>query len=183
MREIPLYIFDSFTDRVFSGNPAAVCPLESWLDDQTMRSIAAENNLSETAFFVPENGGYRLRWFTPAVEVDLCGHATLATARYLFDEQGYRGESLSFETRSGVLRVSRCGDLLQLDFPVRPLDRVERAGEFSAVFGAEAQAVFRSAGNHLAVFDSERTVRGMDPDPAGVVGLGGQGVIVTAPGD
>ena len=183
MREIPLYVFDSFTDRVFAGNPAAVCPLDSWLDDQTMRSIAAENNLSETAFFVAENGGYRLRWFTPAIEIDLCGHATLATAHYLFSEAGYDGDNVAFETRSGTLTVTRKGKFLRMDFPVRPLDPIPRETEFDGVFGALPEAVFESAGNYLAVFDSEKTVRGMAPNMGDVEALGLHGVIVTAKGD
>lgn len=183
MREIPLYVFDSFTDRVFAGNPAAVCPLESWLDDDTMRAIAAENNLSETAFFVAENGGYRLRWFTPAIEIDLCGHATLATAQYLFDEAGYDADAVAFETRSGTLTVSRHDKLLRMDFPARAITPVARESEFAEVFGARPDAVFESTGNYLAVFDSEKTVRGMAPITTDVAALGLLGVIVTAEGD
>ncbi len=183
MREIPLFVFDSFTDRLFAGNPAAVCPLDSWLDDDTMRSIAAENNLSETAFFVAENGGYRLRWFTPAIEVDLCGHATLATAHYLLNEAGKTGDEVRFETRSGTLVVKRSGALLTMDFPVRPLEPVSRQQEVGAALGAVPEAVFQSAKNYLAVFDSEGSVRKLNPDIPAVKALGVHGVIVTAPGD
>ncbi len=183
MREIPLYVFDSFTDRLFAGNPAAVCPLESWLDDDTMLSIAAENNLSETAFFVAENSGFRLRWFTPAIEVDLCGHATLATAHYLFNEAGHDSGELRFETRSGPLMVSRSGELLTMDFPARPLEPVAREKEVGAALGALPEAVLKSAKNYLAVFDSERRVRDLSPDIPAVKALGVHGVIVTAPGE
>ena len=183
MREIPLYSFDSFTDRLFAGNPAAVCPLESWLDDRTLLAIAAENNLSETAFFVPENGAYRLRWFTPAVEVDLCGHATLATAHYLFSEAGIEADQLRFETRSGELRVSRNGELLSMDFPAHPSTPVPQEAAVADAVGVSPQAVYESAGKYLAVFDSENTVRGMAPDFRAVEALGVHGVIVTAPGD
>lgn len=183
MREIPLYVYDSFTDRVFAGNPAAVCPLDSWLDDETMRSIATENNLSETAFFVAENGAYRLRWFTPAVEVDLCGHATLAAAHYLFGEAGVPGDVLTFETRSGTLAVTKQGGMLRMDFPARPLEPVGREAEIGGIFGTRPEAVFESAGNYLAVFDSEKTVRGFAPDMREIEALGSHGVIVTAQGD
>ncbi len=183
MREIPLYVFDSFTDRLFAGNPAAVCPLESWLDDHTMLSIAAENNLSETAFFVAENGGYRLRWFTPAMEVELCGHATLATAHYLLNEAGSDSENVRFETRSGTLVVAKTGELLTMDFPARPREPVAREKEVGAALGAVPETVFKSANNYLAVFDSERRVRDLSPDIPAVKALGVHGVIVTAPGE
>lgn len=183
MREIPLYVFDSFTDRLFAGNPAAVCPLESWLDDDTMLAIAAENNLSETAFFVAENGGYKLRWFTPAVEVDLCGHATLATAHYLLNEAGSESDQVRFETRSGTLLVSRSGDLLTMNFPVRPLEQVSQEKEIGAAIGAVPETTFRSAKNYLAVLDSEQHVRDLSPDIPAVKALGVNGVIVTAPGE
>ncbi len=183
MREIPLFVFDSFTDRLFAGNPAAVCPLDGWLDDDTMLAIAAENNLSETAFFVPENGHYRLRWFTPEIEVDLCGHATLATAHYLLNEAQSASDEVRFETRSGTLAVRRSGELLTMDFPVRSLDPTPREKKVGEALGAEPEAVFESAGNYLAVFDSERTIRALAPDTAAVKGLGVHGIIVTAPGD
>lgn len=183
MREIPLYVYDSFTDRLFAGNPAAVCPLETWLDDGTMLSIAAENNLSETAFFVAENGGYRLRWFTPAIEVDLCGHATLATAHYLLNEAGSDSERVRFETRSGPLVVAKTGELLTMDFPARPLEPVAREKEVGAALGEAPEAVFKSLKNYLAVFDSERRVRDLSPDISAVKALGVHGVIVTAPGN
>ncbi|WP_353960456.1 PhzF family phenazine biosynthesis protein [Halomonas ramblicola] len=117
--ELDLYQVDAFARRPFEGNPAAVCPLTEWLDDATLQAIAAENNLSETAFFVREGAGYRLRWFTPTVEVDLCGHATLASAWVVFNELGEEGETLCFATRSGELRVSRTGEGLAMDFPAK----------------------------------------------------------------
>jgi PhzF family phenazine biosynthesis protein len=183
MREIPLFSFDSFTDRLFAGNPAAVCPLQSWLDDETLLAIAAENNLSETAFFVPENGAYRLRWFTPAVEVDLCGHATLATAHYLFSEAGIEADEVRFETKSGELRVCRKGELLSMDFPARPPTPVAQEAAVGEAVGVPPEAVYESAGKYLAVFDCENTVRGITPDFRAVEALGVSGVIVTAPGD
>ena len=115
--ELPIYQVDAFTADVFSGNPAAVCPLSQWLDKMTMQLIARENNLSETAFFAPEGDHYRIRWFTPVEEVDLCGHATLASAFILFSELEPKREKVLFESRSGPLRVERTGALLSLDFP------------------------------------------------------------------
>jgi PhzF family phenazine biosynthesis protein len=117
---IPLYQIDAFTGRVFAGNPAAVCPLEEWLDAATMQAIAAENNLSETAFFVRGGEGYGLRWFTPTLEVDLCGHATLASAFVVFEFLDRAAEAVRFETRSGELVVRRKEGLLAMDFPARP---------------------------------------------------------------
>ncbi len=117
--KIPLYQIDAFTNIVFSGNPAAVCPLEHWIDDQQMQSIAAENNLSETAFFVKKDNHYELRWFTPSVEVDLCGHATLASAFVIFHYLDPSANSARFETKSGELIVRRDGALLAMDFPAR----------------------------------------------------------------
>lgn len=116
---IDLYQVDAFTNRLFAGNPAGVCKLDEWLRDDIMQSIAIENNLSETAFFISQGDGFHLRWFTPKVEVDLCGHATLASAYVLFNELGFEGESIRFATRSGDLFVSREGDLLTLDFPTK----------------------------------------------------------------
>src|ERR1700719_3466774 len=118
---IPLYQIDAFAERPFTGNPAAVCPLDAWLPEDMMQAIAAENNLSETAFFVPEGEGYRLRWFTPSTEVDLCGHATLAAAFVIFRWTSPERRSVTFETKeAGPLTVARNGDLLALDFPSRP---------------------------------------------------------------
>src|SRR5215213_4001585 len=117
----PLTIFqvDAFTSKLFAGNPAAVCPLETWLPAETMQKLAAENNLSETAFFVKEGDGYHLRWFTPEFEIDLCGHATLATAFVLFNHLNFEGELIKFSSRSGILEVRKKGDLIELNFPSR----------------------------------------------------------------
>src|SRR5579864_2687277 len=119
--QIPLYQVDAFTSQVFRGNPAAVCPLEHWLPDETLQAIASENNLAETAFYVPNGRGYGLRWFTPGVEVDLCGHATLATAYVILESRREAaGPCVIFESKSGGLAVEQSGDLYALDFPSRP---------------------------------------------------------------
>src|SRR5437588_776832 len=120
MPRLPFFQIDAFADAVFGGNPAAVCPLDSWLADETMQAIAEENNLAETAFFVPRGDIYELRWFTPRAEVNLCGHATLASAFVLFSALDYPKDVVRFETRSGVLEVRCDGDLLVMDFPSLP---------------------------------------------------------------
>lgn len=118
--QIPIYQVDAFAEEVFEGNPAAVCPLENWLPDGQLQAIAAENNLAETAFFIPNGESYDLRWFTPKFEIDLCGHATLASAHVLFEHLGYSEEAIHFQTKSGSLHVKKEGNLLEMDFPSRP---------------------------------------------------------------
>ena len=178
---IPLYQIDAFTDRLFGGNPAAVCPLERWLPDAVMQAIAAENNLSETAFFVPGGDGFELRWFTPEREVDLCGHATLATGHLLLRHLDPDRESVAFSTRSGRLEVNRDGDLLVLDFPAYPPRAVDApAGLFEAL-GHDAEAVLQ--GNYLmVVYRDERAVRALEPDFSAMVRAGLDEAITTARG-
>lgn len=178
---IPYYQVDTFTSRVFSGNPAGVCPLAEWLPDALMQSIAAENNLSETAFVVRRDGHFDLRWFTPACEVDLCGHATLATAHVLFRHLGLSDESVEFETRSGRLAVALVGDVLTLDFPSRPGEGCEAPPEMTMGLGATPVHIAK-ARDYLAVFDSEEEVRDLKPDMATLMRLDCLGVIATAPG-
>ena len=132
--KLPLYQVDAFAEKLFSGNPAAVCPLGEWLPDKLMQQIAMENNLAETAFFVKEPNGYRIRWFTPKAEVDLCGHATLATAHVMFAHEGFSGSEIAFQSRSGELRVRKNGDLLTLNFPTDTIERVALTPELAACF-------------------------------------------------
>lgn len=172
----------SFTDSVFHGNPAGVCPLDEWIDDTLMQRIAAENKLSETAFFVPEDDGYRLRWFTPVSEVDLCGHATLASAYVLFEHFEYAGEALKFSTRSGDLTVWREGSALVMDFPARPGEPIEAPDLLVSGLGREPVEVLRSR-DFLAVFDSEHAVRSLRPDFEDLEELECTGIIATAPGE
>ena len=178
-----IFQIDAFTDAVFGGNPAAVCPLESWLDDATMQAIANENNLSETAFFVPEDGAYALRWFTPLAEVDLCGHATLASAHVVFHHLQPDAESVAFDTRSGRLEVTRSDDDLTMDFPAIAAHPVETPADLSGGLGAEPEAVFADM-DYLALFETEGDVRAIQPDLAALARLDERrGVIVTAPGE
>ncbi len=180
--KIPLYQIDAFTGRLFGGNPAAVCPLEDWLDDAAMQAIALENNLSETAFFVENGDHYGLRWFTPAHEVDLCGHATLATAFVLFNELDAGGDAVEFETRSGRLTVHREGDRLAMDFPADPPQPCAAADDLVAALGAAPSEVLAGV-DHIAVYPSEADIRGLEPDFARLNRLDRRGVIVTAKGD
>ncbi len=180
--QIPIYQVDAFTSRVFSGNPAAVCPLESWLPDETLLAIATENNLSETAFFVGENHEYELRWFTPTVEVELCGHATLASAHVLFYELGAAGRSVSFDTRSGRLEVNKRGDLLEMDFPAQAAQPCAVPDLLTEGLGSTPSEVL-SGVNLMAVFEDQAAVAAIEPDFQALAGLDYFGVIATAPGE
>jgi PhzF family phenazine biosynthesis protein len=186
MPTLPLYQVDAFTDRCFAGNPAAVVPLETWPADATLQAIAAENNLPETAFFAPAAGraDYDLRWFTPTVEVDLCGHATLATAFVLATQLGVTVERVTFATRSGELAVARAGDIHTLDFPAHPPEPVADAAPFAEALGATPDAALRGGAFGLAVFPDAATVAGLSPDMARVAAMTDLiGVIASAPGD
>ena len=179
---IRLLQVDTFTDRVLGGNPAAVCPLDAWLDEATMQAIAAENNLSETAFMVPADGGYRLRWFTPNVEVDLCGHATLAAAFVVFEELRPGTDRVAFETLSGRLTVARRGADLAMDFPAQPAHPAALPSVLAQALGAAPAAVLAGA-DWIAVFESAAQVAGLDPDQTLLATLDRRGVVATAPGD
>ena len=161
--KIPLYQIDAFASRVFAGNPAAVCPLEKWLEDDLMQAIAMENNLSETAFFVPLDQGYHIRWFTPASEVDLCGHATLASAYALFTYLDPSMTKVSFQSRSGLLTVSKQGDLLSMDFPSQPPAPCKAPGELVEALGKKPSEVLRSQ-DYFVLFPREEDIRALDPD-------------------
>ena len=179
--KIPIYVIDAFTRKVFGGNPAAVCPLEDWLSDAEMQAIAQENNLSETAFFVRQGDAYALRWFTPTLEVDLCGHATLASAFVIFNYLERAGDTVTFETRSGPLTVSREGENLALDFPARRGAPCEPPAELVEGLGARPRETLR-ARDYLAVYQSEEEVRRLEPDFGLLAKLDCLGVIATAEG-
>lgn len=179
--KIKQYQVDAFATRAFEGNPAAVCPLEGWLDDNVLQAIAEENNLSETAFFVPGENGFELRWFTPTEEIDLCGHATLATAHVIFEFLGFREPVISFKTRSGDLSVKKQGDLLQMDFPAYRPSACEIPESLAQALGVRPVEVLAD-NDYLAVFDNEATVRAINPDQSLIKQLDLRGVIVTAPG-
>lgn len=179
--ELPIFQIDAFASRRFAGNPAAVVPLERWLPDATMQAIAAENNLAETAFFIPEGKDFALRWFTPTVEVDLCGHATLATGYVVAECLEPGRTSMSFASRGGRLSVERRGALYVLDFPaleIKPIDAKHSLGRALGATLSETHAGM----DYLALLESEEAVRRLEPDMIALAKLGLRGVIATAPG-
>jgi PhzF family phenazine biosynthesis protein len=180
---IPIYQADAFTDKLFGGNPAAICPLTEWLPDEVMQKIALENNLAETAFFVKNESGYLLRWFTPELEIDLCGHATLASAHILFTELGYDKDTISFDTvKAGMLVVKRDGNRYAMDFPSRPPFAADLPeGLAQALGGPKPKEVLRSR-DYMLVYESEDDVLNMQPDHLALSKIDTLGVIVTAPG-
>jgi PhzF family phenazine biosynthesis protein len=179
---VPLYQVDAFADGPFTGNPAAVCPLDRWLPDPLMQAIAAENNLSETAFLVTEGEGWRLRWFTPTTEVELCGHATLASAYVIFNVLMPERQRVVFRTeKAGDLAVTREGDLLALDFPAWPPRPCLAPADLVAALGRQPAVVF-AARDYLAVYDDPEDVAALAPDFSGLARLDRFAVIVTAPG-
>jgi PhzF family phenazine biosynthesis protein len=180
--KLPIYQIDAFTSRLFGGNPAAIVVLQSWLPDETMLAIAAENNLAETAFVIPLAGTCPIRWFSPTVEVDLCGHATLAAGHVLLTDYFPSKERVIFSSMGGELSVSREGELLSMDFPSRPGKKIDVSPELIEALGAKpCEAVL--ARDILAIFDSEKDVRAIRPKLDKVSALDAFGVIVSAPGD
>jgi predicted PhzF superfamily epimerase YddE/YHI9 len=182
---IPIFQVDAFTDAMFAGNPAAVCPLDRWLDDRTLQAIATENNLAETAFLVARRATtpveYDLRWFTPAVEVDLCGHATLASAWVLFHRAGRAGDAVTFHSKSGPLTVRRHGARLELDFPLSVGEACETPSTLIEGLGAAPREAFR-ARDWMVVFEREDEIRALAPRMEVLAAAGARGVIATAPG-
>ena len=180
---LPLYQVDAFTDRLFGGNPAAICFLEQWLPDATMQAIAAENNLAETAFFVREGDGYALRWFTPTVEVDLCGHATLASGHVVMKFLEPERQSVGFRTmKAGMLNVARRADMLVMDFPARPAAAAEPPPGLLTALGGMPREVLR-ARDHLIVYDSAAEIAALKPDLVALANVDCWAAIVTAPGE
>jgi PhzF family phenazine biosynthesis protein len=179
---LTIYQVDAFTSKLFGGNPAAVIPLDDWLDDGLMQSIALENNLSETAFFVNENGEYRIRWFTPTAEVDLCGHATLASAYVMFNHLGFIESNISFNSKSGKLIVGREGELISLNFPARIPKPIELPNVLQEALKTKPKEILFNK-TTVAVLNSETEVREIKPDIRRFLELQTHGVIITAPGD
>jgi PhzF family phenazine biosynthesis protein len=177
-----IYQIDAFTNVPFKGNPAAVVPFDAWPADEVMQNIALENNLAETAFFVPEGDNYGLRWFTPTVEMDLCGHATLATGYLIFEILGTDKKILRFQTLSGELTVEKEGDRYVMDFPSRPASPVEAPEGLIEAIGAEPKEVLK-ANDYLLVFENEAQVKAINPDFGALKKVASRGAIVTAPGD
>lgn len=181
--KLSMYQFDAFTDKVFGGNPAAVCLLEEWLPDKTMQNIALENNLSETAFLVPKDNGYELRWFTPKAEVDLCGHATLASAALILNELKLKEEKVEFYSpHSGLLSVTKDGDWLVLNFPARMPKPTKVPQNLEKILGAKCFEVLESR-DLFVVLEDEQTVRNLTPDFEAIKKLDCFSIIVTAKAD
>ncbi|MBK9271978.1 MAG: PhzF family phenazine biosynthesis protein [Saprospiraceae bacterium] len=182
--KLKIYQVDAFAGRVFTGNPAAVCPLDHWLPDEILQNIAMENNLAETAFYVKKDGHFQIRWFTPTVEVDLCGHATLASAFVLFKYDNHPENSIRFiSPRSGDLSVRRMGDLLILNFPRDYFVPVECTDEIKTCFNTAPNLAFKGKTDYLFVFDSEDKIANLVPFLEKISKLEGRGVIVTAKGN
>lgn len=179
--KISQFQVDAFAEQRFEGNPAAVCVLDHWLDDQLLQAIAEENNLSETAFVVADGDHFDLRWFTPRAEVNLCGHATLATAHVLFNHFQYPGEEIAFDTLSGQLRVRRTHDGLSMDFPALPATLCPPSDALHQVLGETPVATLRGE-CHVAVLAEEAIIRRFQPDLRQIAALGLNGLIITAPG-
>ena len=176
---IPYFQVNAFTEEPFGGNPAGVCILENWLPDPLLQQIAAENNLSETAFLVRKGPGYRLRWMTPTTEVDLCGHATLAAAYVMFFETGWQGDSIYFQTLSGKLGATRRGELIELDFPSRPPKKCRAPAALVQGLGRKPRQTLKSR-DYVAVFSSPEEVAALRPNMSLLSRLDSLGVIVTA---
>lgn len=182
MKKLSLYQIDAFATSVFKGNPAAVCPLESWLTDNQMQAIAEENNLSETAFIVPEDNHYQIRWFTPNTEVALCGHATLASAFVLFDQLNYQGSDIIFQSQSGELRVSKHNNQLQMDFPALPYQGITPSPTLLQAMSIQPKEIYQSTFDLLCIFDHEAEVRKTQLDLFAISQLEYRGIILSAPG-
>jgi len=177
-----LYQIDAFANKPFEGNPAAICPLESWLPDELMQSIATENNLSETAFFVPNDSGYQIRWFTPVHEVNLCGHATLAAAYVIFTILDHKENKISFASKSGILTVTRDEECLEMDFPTQPPKQCSIPEQIIKAFGIPPIECLKSE-DYLVVFENEECILNAKPNMSLLSELDLRGVAITARGN
>lgn len=186
MKKIPIYQVDAFTNQLFSGNPAAVCLLDEWLSEPLMQSIANENNLAETAFIVPKENTYEIRWFTPTVEVDLCGHATLASAFVLYEVKGITNSKLDFYShRSGHLSVEKKDGLLYLDFPTDQLQTLDekQTADLKKCIGITPLAAYKGKTDYIAIIDNETALVNLQFNLGAIAELKGRGLVVSAKGD
>lgn len=184
MSSIPIYQVDAFTDRLFSGNPAAVCLFNQWPDNKLMQNIAAENNLAETAFIIPKGENYRLRWFTPTTEVDLCGHATMAAAHVLFEHYNHPSDKIKFESKnSGTLTVRKAGDVLTLDFPADIIAPAELPPALRQWLGEITCECYKGKTDYLIILETEREVKDLNINLQLISQVSARGVIVSAPGN
>lgn len=179
-----IYQVDAFTNALFGGNPAAVCPLEKWFSDELLQKIALENNLSETAFYIKDDNRYLIRWFTPETEVDLCGHATLATAYILFNYENHVGDTINlFSERSGKLSVTKDGDWLTLNFPSDQVKQISLTEELVTGFNRDPIEVFKGRTDYMFLFNNEEEIKQLNPDFTEIAKLECRGIIVTAKGN
>lgn len=181
--ELKIYQIDAFTERLFGGNPAAVVPLEKWLPDSLMQKIAMENNLSETAFFIVSGEKFHIRWFTPATEVNLCGHATLASAHVIFNHLNYNNKEMEFKSRSGILKVKNENGLIVLNFPASYLNEIDIPENMEQAFGLKPEKYFEGTEDNMLVFNDEDEIKNLQPDFSYIKTLGTRGIIVTAPSE
>jgi len=185
--KLKIYQVDAFTDKIFSGNPAAVIPLNEWLADQTLQNIAAENNLAETAFYIPlpgdGDGRFHLRWFTPENEVDLCGHATIASAFVLYHQENFSGEEIIFESKSGKLTVRKSGDNFVLNFPAYSLNPAEATNDVLNAIGKIPSEVFSMNNDLMLVYHDQATLQMIKPDFGKLKQCAARAVLITAPSD
>jgi PhzF family phenazine biosynthesis protein len=180
--KIRQYIIDAFASRPFTGNPAAVCLLDTWLSDLLMQNIAAENNLAETAFVVKEDNTFGIRWFTPTVEVDLCGHATLASAHVIFSYTDFKLHEIAFSSRSGVLKVNKEDDLLVLDFPADDVTEAVLPDDVVKGIGGKPKEIYKGKTDYMIVYENQQAIEKLRPDFGKIVLAAARGIIVTAPG-
>ncbi len=176
-----IYQIDAFAEKLFTGNPAAVCPLDNWLDADIMQKIAAENNLAETAFTVPVENGFEIRWFTPTVEVDLCGHATLASAFVLINFEGFTDDKINFFSKnSGTLTVTKNGDLFTLNFPSDSLQKVENLSQFKNCFAHQPIEAYQGKTDYLLIFENENQIINIKPNFSEIAKINARGIIVSS---
>ena len=179
-----IYQIDAFAEKLFTGNPAAVCPLDNWLDADIMQKIAAENNLAETSFTVPVENGFEIRWFTPTVEVDLCGHATLASAFVLINFEGFTEDKINFFSKnSGTLTVTKNGDLFTLNFPSDSLQKVENLSQFKNCFAHQPIEAYQGKTDYLLIFENENQIVNIKPNFSEIAKINARGIIVSSKSD
>lgn len=178
--QLPIYQVDAFTDKLFGGNPAAIVPLKTWLADELMQKIAFENNLSETAFFVPTNDGFHIRWFTPTIEVNLCGHATLASAFVIFNVLKYPQDTILLDSKSGILKVRKEGNWLELDFPAQAIVPAEAPQGLIEGIGRKPTEIYRASDDYLLVYKSQKDIEEISPNFNTLKQVKARGVIVTS---
>ena len=181
--KLTIYQVDAFAEKVFEGNPAAVVPLQNWLPDETMQKIALENNLSETAFFCPNEKNFKIRWFTPASEVDLCGHATLATAHVLYNHLGYNADEILFDSRSGIFKVTKNKGLIILNFPSSSVDAKDIPANLKTAFNVYPVKCFAGRNDLMLVFNNESDIIDLRPDFTKIIQLNTRAIICTAPSE